>query len=113
MNLRGRVLPVIDQRRRFRGEASGGRRRRVIVIRAGELDAGFIVDAVSEVMHVPAHRLRPAPDMGDGGARVFDRIANLEEQQRLILIVSPQELLDRAERDLLAALRGEGAAEAP
>jgi purine-binding chemotaxis protein CheW len=113
MNLRGRVLPVIDQGRRFRGEATGGRRRRVIVIRAGELDAGFIVDAVSEVLHVPAYRLRPAPELGDGGARVFDRIANLEEQQRLILIVSPQELLDRAERDLLAALRGEGVAEAP
>jgi purine-binding chemotaxis protein CheW len=106
MNLRGQVVPVIDQARRFGGVAAAGVRRRVIVVRLGELQAGFVVEAVSEVMRVPAGALRPAPELGGEETRVFDRVANLAEAGRMVLIVSPQELLDRAERELLATLDG-------
>lgn len=104
MNLRGNVLPVIDQVRRFSGVAATGRKRRVVVVRIGDLRAGFIVDTVSEVLHVPVDALRDAPDLGTDGTRVFERVANLQADGRLVLIVSPSELLDRAERDLLAAI---------
>jgi purine-binding chemotaxis protein CheW len=104
MNVRGQAIPVIDQARRFNGIAFAGTKPRVIVVRIGELTAGFIVDAVSQVVQPPAHALRPAPDLGNGGARVFDRVATLDGEDTLVLIVSPQELLDRAERDLLLAL---------
>jgi purine-binding chemotaxis protein CheW len=106
MNLRGQVVPVIDQAQRFGAAAASGARRRVIVVRLGELQAGFVVDAVSEVMRVPASALRPAPELGGEETRIFDRIANLEEAGRMVLIVSPQELLDRAEREILAKLSG-------
>jgi len=106
MNLRGQVVPVIDQARRFGSVAGSGARRRVIVVRLGDLQAGFIVDAVSEVMRVPGGALRPAPELGGEETRVFDRVANLEEAGRMVLIVSPQELLDRAEREILAGLDG-------
>ncbi len=104
MNLRGQVVPVIDQARRFGGAAASGSRRRVIVVRLGALQAGFVVASVSEVMRVPAGALRPAPELGGEETRVFDRVANLADAGRMVLIVSPQELLDRAERDLLAGL---------
>ena len=109
MNLRGNVVPVIDQVRRFSGAAASGRKRRVIVVRIDALQAGFIVDAVSEVLRIPVGALRPAPELGTDGTRVFERVANLEQEQRIVLIVSPRELLDRAERDLLAALGKKGA----
>jgi purine-binding chemotaxis protein CheW len=35
---------------------------------------------------------------------VFERVANLAEQDRIVLIVSPRELLDRAEQDLLRGM---------
>jgi len=104
MNLRGQVLPVIDQVQRFSGAAATGQKRRVIVVRIGDLQAGFIVDAVSEILRVPAAELRAAPDLGNDDTRVFERVANLAAQNRIVLIVSPRELLDRAERDLLASL---------
>lgn len=110
MNLRGNVVPVIDQVQRFGGVAASGKKRRVVFVRIGELQAGFIVDAVSEVMRVPVAALREAPEFGTDGTRVFDRVANLEGDGRIVLIVSPRELLDRAERDLLAAIAGKGAA---
>ncbi len=104
MNLRGQVIPVIDQAQRFGGAASTAERRRVIVVRIDDLHAGFLVDAVSEVVAVDAEALVPAPELGNEQTRVFERVANLPDQQRMILIVSPRELLDRVEQDLLRSL---------
>jgi purine-binding chemotaxis protein CheW len=104
MNLRGQVVPVIDQRRRFDAPAEEGLRRRVIIVSLGDLQAGFVVDAVSDVMRISTEDLSAAPDLGEGAVRVFDRVANLEAEQRMILLVEPRELLDRAERDMIAAM---------
>lgn len=104
MNVRGNVIPVIDQARRFNGTPVVSAKPRVIVVRIGELWAGFIVDAVSEVTRIPESALRDAPDLGTQGTRVFERVANLGQDNSLVLIVSPQELLDRAEQDMLAVL---------
>jgi len=104
MNLRGAVIPVIDQGLRFQGSATAGKRRRVIVVSLGDIKAGFAVDAVAEVLSVPAASLRAAPELGTEGTRIFDRVANLAADGRMILIVEPQELLDRAERDMLGAM---------
>lgn len=112
MNLRGVVIPVIDQARRFGVDAASGRKRRVVVVRIGDLSAGFVVDGVSEVLRVEASALRPAPDLGSAETRVFDRVANLAAEQRIVLIVSPRELLDRAEQDLLSSITRKGAAAA-
>ena len=107
MNVRGRVIPVIDQRRRFEIDAAGGRRTRIVVVRIGESDAGFLVDGVSEVLRVPAGQLRAAPDLVTSESKVIDRVANLEVEGRIYLLIDPQELLDRAEQDMLAGLSGD------
>jgi len=104
MNLRGAVVPVIDQAERFGEAAATGARRRVVVVRIGDLQAGFVVDAASEVLRIAADALRPAPELGSEETRVFERVANLAEQDRIVLIVSPRELLDRAEQDLLRGM---------
>ncbi|GEO14801.1 chemotaxis protein CheW [Microvirga aerophila] len=105
MNLRGRVVPVIDQRRRFDFEGRGERRReRVVVVTIDHLQAGFVVDGVSEVLKIPASQLRPTPEVGGDRSQVIDRIANIEIEGRMILLLDPRELLDKAEKDLLAAM---------
>lgn len=101
MTLRNLAIPVIDQTMRFDGTPAQGARRRVIVVRIGEMAAGFVVDAVSEVRSISVAALGPAPNMGSEHTQVFDRVATLEDE-RIVLIVSPQELLDRTERELLA-----------
>jgi purine-binding chemotaxis protein CheW len=105
MNLRGRVLPIIDQRHRFKFEGQGERRQeRVIVVAIDHMHAGFIVDGVSEVLKIPQNQLRTTPDLASDGSQVIDRIANIEVEGRMILLLNPRELLDRAEKDLLAAM---------
>jgi purine-binding chemotaxis protein CheW len=111
MNLRGRIVPLIDLRRRFEAEGEQRRgRRRVVVTRLRGVLAGFIVDAVSEIADLAPDRLVAAPDFpaaGDGSteaAALFDRIAPGEDDRRMVLLVDPQALLDRVEAELLQAM---------
>lgn len=108
MNLKGQAIPVIDQARRFGLSAPEGPRRRVIVVRVGAMLAGFVVDAITQVVRIDPAHLRPAPDLGDADTRVFDRVATLGEPPRLVLVVGPQALLESAEQDLLRALARKG-----
>lgn len=100
MNLRGRALPLIDQRRRF-GSAGTEARGRVIVVTVAEVQAGFIVDGVSDILRVAAADVAAAPRMPGDGVKVFDRVAPMADG--MLMIVDPKELLDRAERDMLRA----------
>ncbi|MET0429974.1 MAG: chemotaxis protein CheW [Microvirga sp.] len=104
MNLRGRIVPVIDQRRRFALADGAGRRARVIVVDVDGAPAGFIVDAASEILSVPDERIRATPELAAGEDAVIDRIATLDADGRMILLIDPRALLDRAERDLLQAM---------
>ncbi|EIZ81284.1 CheW protein [Novosphingobium sp. Rr 2-17] len=104
MNLRGAVVPVIDQAERFGAAAAVGGKRRVVVVRIGELQAGFVVDSASEVLRIAADAVRPAPDLGGAETQLFERVTHLADQDRIVLIVSPRELLDRAEQDLLRGM---------
>lgn len=104
VNLRGVVLPIIDQRRRFdlpaNDEAEG---RRLVVVRMGSNIAGFIVDSVSEVLRVQASDIEPPPDVVVS-SRVLEGVINLEATGRMILLLDPSQLLNRTERGLLDAL---------
>jgi len=102
VNLRGAVLPVVDQRRRFDMPAlehSDG--QRLIVLRSEAHRAGVIVDAVSQVLRHPADAIDEAPDLAGEAKRLVSGVINLEDEGRMILLLDPAELLTRAERGLL------------
>jgi purine-binding chemotaxis protein CheW len=105
MNLRGRVIPVIDQHRRFSVPgADGTAARRIVVVTIEGLRAGFVVDEVSEVLAISTSELMPAPNLTHDDTRIFDRVATIERGGRMILIIDPKALLDQAERDILQAI---------
>lgn len=104
MNLRGAVVPVIDQAERFGAAMAASGKRRVVVVRIGDLQTGFVVDSASEVLRIATDAVGPAPDLGGAETRVFERVANLPDRDRIVLVVSPRELLDRAEQDLLRGM---------
>ena len=103
MNLRGRVVPIVDLRRRFdvaMGEHVSA--QRILVLALGGGQTGFMVDGVSEVLKVPSSAIRPAPDLSTEQMRLIKRVANLDWQERMILLVDPEQLLDQVEADVLA-----------
>src|SRR5580658_8037351 len=105
INLRGEVLPVVEQRRRFDMPAfSGGGRRRLIVVRTDRHRAGLIVDSVSEVLRAPADAIEPPPELTGEGARLVNGVINTPLNGRMILLLDPGELLTRAEHGVLDKL---------
>lgn len=109
VNLRGEVLPVVDQRRRFdmpKLEAMEG--RRLVVIQTERHRAGLIVDGVADVLRVAADAIEPPPDLTDATTRLVRGVINLEQSQRLVLVLDPAEVLTRAEQGLLDTFKALG-----
>ena len=106
VNLRGEVLPVVDQRRRFDMPALDERAaRRLVVVRTERHKAGLIVDSVSEVLRCPADEIEPAPNLSNETVKLVHGVVNLEQAGRIVLLLDPAELLTRAERGLLDTFR--------
>ena len=105
MSLRGKMIPVIDQRQRFAVDGqTDGRARRVIILTIDGLQTGITVDKVTEIVSVRQSELRAVPEMDKAGA-VVDRVAIGQSHGDMILVIDPKALLDRAERDMLASMR--------
>jgi purine-binding chemotaxis protein CheW len=112
INLRGFVVPVVDQRQRFdMPRLELGEERRLVVVQTGHHRAGLVVDSVSEVLRTTADAIKDAPDLTEDIARLVHGVVNIESEGRIILILDPAELLTRAERGLLDKF--ESAARAP
>jgi purine-binding chemotaxis protein CheW len=105
INLRGEVLPVVDQRRRFDLPKFMGERerQRLIVVRTDRHRAALIVDSVSEVLLAASDAVEPAPDLANEKTRLVHGVINLEATGRMVLLLDPAELLSRSERSLLDA----------
>jgi purine-binding chemotaxis protein CheW len=102
VNLRGDVIPVVDQRRRFELPSvaeSGG--RRLVVVRTAGVRAGLIVDSVSDVLRVAASAVEPPPNLTERIASLVRGVINLERSQRMVLVLDPAELLTPSERGRL------------
>jgi purine-binding chemotaxis protein CheW len=115
INLRGEVLPVVDQRRRFDLPAFSGDklRQRLVVARSERHRAGLIVDSVSEVLRVRTTSIEAAPDLTGEAVRLVQGVVNFDGAGRMVLLLDPAELLSRAERGLLDKFDVTGAAAVP
>jgi purine-binding chemotaxis protein CheW len=119
VNLRGRVLPVIDIAVRFgRAETAIGKRTCLVVVEvdiAGErTPLGLLVDAVSRVIDVARDEIDPAPAFGNqirvdflqGVVKAGERFTVLLDLPRMF---SAEEVLDVSQRAHAAPARTEGA----
>ena len=96
INLRGRVVPIVDLRRRFALRAGEvGDKSRIIVVQVSDDIVGVVVDAVSEVMTVSADVVEPAAQVVSGlDAEYIRTIAKVSG--RLVAVLNPDKLIDEA-----------------
>lgn len=67
INLRGKIIPVIDVRLRFKKEPKEYNDRTcIIVIDVRDISVGLIVDTVSEVLTIDEENIVPPPDIKTG-----------------------------------------------
>ncbi|HWP29182.1 MAG TPA: chemotaxis protein CheW [Chloroflexota bacterium] len=102
-NLRGRVIPVLDLRRRFGLAATPPTRQsRIVVAELGSHAVGLIVDGVSEVLRVPADAVEPPSALVTTAESTYLRgVAKLED--RLVLLLDLTRILTSSEQGDLAA----------
>jgi purine-binding chemotaxis protein CheW len=99
INLRGKVIPIIDLRKRFGLEVKEYvKHTRIIVIEISNMIVGFVVDAVSEVLRVPADTVEPPPPAVMGGidSEYISGAGKLED--RLLILLDLDKLLSQEEQ---------------
>lgn len=104
INLRGKVIPIIDLRRRFGLAAKpGDKDTRIIVIEINSVIVGFVVDAVSEVLRIPASTVEPPPPVVAGVES--DYISGVGQlKDRLLIMLDLDKLLSTEDIDMLSAM---------
>ncbi len=87
INLRGRIIPVVDLRERFgMPAAEPTKETRIVVAESATTRVGLIVDSVSEVLLVPTEAVEATPEVAAGADAEYLRgIANLGD--RLVLLL--------------------------
>lgn len=86
INLRGKIIPVMDVRLRFKKPATQYNDRTcVIVIDIKGISIGLIVDSVSEVLAIPETEIVDPPAVNNGGNRYIKGIGKVGNEVRLIL----------------------------
>lgn len=104
INLRGKVIPIVDMRSRFGLEhKEHDKYTRIIVIEIDMIIVGFVVDAVSEVLRIPANSVQPPPPVVAGmDSEYIDGVGKLED--RLLILLDLDSLLNNEEMEALSGV---------
>jgi purine-binding chemotaxis protein CheW len=105
INLRGRVIPVVDLRVKFGLPAEFTERTCIVVVQVRlsaeqTVQMGLIVDSVEEVVNLPADEIEPTPEFGTrvdttyllGMAKVKGQVKTLLDIDRVVAPEAMQQL---------------------
>ncbi len=103
INLRGKVIPIIDLRRRFGLERKEhDKNTRIVVVELNGKVVGFVVDAVQEVLRIHKSVTEPPPPIVAGiEAEYITAVGKLED--RLLILLDLEKVLSNEHTKTLAA----------
>ena len=102
VNLRGDIYPIYNLRTRFEMESKeADENTKIIVIRTPEMNVGFIVDSVSEILNVPIRNIEDAPNIisSKDDGRYIQGVA--KEENRIIVLLDIDKLVSDRDYDLM------------
>ncbi|MCL0068716.1 chemotaxis protein CheW [Thermodesulfovibrionales bacterium] len=104
INLRGKVIPVVNLRKRFGlTPKDNDEHSRIMIMDIQGITIGFVMDSVSEVLRVPSSIVEPTPPMATNISTEFIKgIAKMEE--RLIIILDMDRLIGKEETASIEAV---------
>jgi len=103
INLRGKVIPVLDVRLRFgMKEREYDDRTCIMVVNINETSVGLVVDTVSEVMNIAADSIEQPPKVSKkaDGNRFVQGLGKVEDEVKILL--DTQKLLFKEELEVLS-----------
>jgi purine-binding chemotaxis protein CheW len=97
INLRGAIIPVLDLKRRFGMKAGSDKKRACIIVTGYSAGLkGIIVDAVSDVLHIPEESISYPPSFGSQIRTDFIRGIGRTDG-KILLILDAETLLTSEE----------------
>jgi purine-binding chemotaxis protein CheW len=101
INLRGRIIPIIDVRLRFKKNSKDyDERTCVIVTNINESSVGFIVDSVADVITIMANNILDSPNINSKDRRGYvNKIGKVDKS--VILLIECEKLLNDEEFNLI------------
>ena len=102
INLRGKVIPVVDLRKRFMlPVAEQNDDNRIVVIDIGGQDIGIVVDAVTEVLRILTESVEPPSSViTTADSDYLMGICKLES--RMIILLDLERVLSEEEKSVLS-----------
>ena len=102
INLRGRIIPVVDPRRKLGLDPLKTTEQTVIIVvrsawRGGELTMGVLVDEVLEVRDIDAGQIEPPPGLGTGAFDATFILGVAKCDARVVFLVDIVKVLTPAE----------------
>ncbi|NLL18587.1 MAG: chemotaxis protein CheW [Clostridia bacterium] len=102
INLRGRIVPVIDLHKRFNLPLEEETAHsRIIVVEVKGVTVGMIVDSVSEVLRLPQANIDPPPPAITGGIETEYLRGVGKWEERLIILLDLDKVLEQSEYNAL------------
>ena len=97
INLRGKIIPVMDLRKRFgQTEIHPDKKNRILVVELDNKLIGLIVNAASEVLKIPPSEIEaPGSVFAEGAAGYVTGVGKLKG--RLVILLDISKLLHRPE----------------
>ncbi len=100
INLRGRIIPIIDLRKRFGLAASDHTEdNRIIIVEVKGQTVGIIVDAVHEVVRLPQSNIEPPPPAFILDGQYIHGVGKMEN--RLLILLNIDSILTSQEEIVL------------
>lgn len=112
INLRGKIIPVVDFRLKFGfDEIEYTERTCIIVVQirrnGADMVMGLIVDEVSEVEEIKSDQVDPAPQIGiQVNTEFIDGVGKLED--RVVILLNADRVLNMDELDQLQSAEDQG-----
>lgn len=104
INLRGKVIPILDLRIRMgMAKREHDSRTRIIVVEVEQKTIGFIVDEVTEVLRIPKNVIENPPDLVSNSKSEFiTGVGKLED--RLLILLDLDKIISLEEGKALASI---------
>ena len=103
VNLRGRIVPVLELRARLGMDpVEEARETCIVVVRSGDLTMGIIVDQVRDVLDIQATEMHDVPDFGMSVDMTY--LSGLaRREQRVVLLLDVDRVLTPGESNALSS----------
>jgi purine-binding chemotaxis protein CheW len=97
INLRGKIIPVVDLRKRFgAGLAESPKKNRIVVVELGDRSIGLIVSSASEVLRIPPSEIEdPHNVFREGELDYITGVGKLNG--RLVILLDLKKLIEQGE----------------